>query len=69
MSDPSIPTYASGTIALMSTDVISDSATNTTGSTTALPQLRAVAVGTSNADYNNWALSKGTPAAFPGLQT
>lgn len=69
MTDPSIPTYSAGTIALMSTDVIADSSTNTTGSTTALVQLRGIAVGTSNADWNNWALSKGTPKAFPGLQT
>ena len=64
-----MPTYASGTIALMSTDVIADSSTNTTGSTTSLVQLRAIGVGTFNADHNNWALSKGTPQGFPGLQT
>ena len=69
MADPSMPTYSSGTIANMSTDVIADSATNTTGSSTALPQLRAIAVGTTNADHNNWALSAATPQAFPGLQT
>jgi len=68
--DPSMPTYATGTLALMSTDKLSDSATAPTGSTSGFVNIRSVGVGTMNADHINWALSGNVlPKAFPGLQS
>ena len=60
MADPSAPTYAAGTISLMSTDINADGGTN---------QIRTMGVQTTNNDWNNGALSNAVPKAFPGLQT
>ena len=68
MSDPVIPTYSSGTFSVMSTDVLNDSATSSTGSGSGT-QINTFGVGTFNALYVNGSLSTGTPKAFPGLQT
>lgn len=72
MADPSMPTYATGTISLMSSDVLDDCAKTPTGSSSKVTiGLRSIGVGTTNADWNNDALSGNLVVkAFPyGLQS
>jgi len=76
MADPGIPTYATGQVAF-NADVLNDSFSAPTGSTTAgggvkakFAQPRAQGVGTSNSDWNNGALNGNVlPKAFPALQS
>ena len=76
MADPSIPTYATGQMSF-NNDVLNDSSSLPTGSTTAgggvnakFAQHRTRGVGTSNADWDNGGLSGNIlPKAFPGLQS
>ena len=68
--DPTMPTYATGTTSLMSTDKLDDCAKAPTGTSMCVSTLRAWGVGNSNADWNNDGLSGNVvPKAFPGLQS
>lgn len=64
MADPSMPTYSTGTIALNSETLSEVAASKGVG------YVRTVGVRTSNAEWNNWALSANIVVAkFPGLQS